>query len=164
MMLLPEVEEFFAGVRGRECWSVIGGAGSGSIISLRFGEKIRSKQPLHNPELSFEERIFEGERSLIVYCDWRLEAESGLLGSSQSVTEDGELDLSPFHDVKNRIVANIGFTSRLNDLRIEFDNGIVLSVFCDLPLGDAADSNYVMFNPLTCIAITTRGSLAVEKR
>jgi hypothetical protein len=71
-MMLPEVEEFFVKVRGSKCWSIIGGAGTGSVISLRFGDKVRMKQALRNPHLSMEERIFDGERSLIVYCDWRL--------------------------------------------------------------------------------------------
>lgn len=164
-MLVAEAEEFFAGVRGNECWSIIGGAGTGSVVSLAFGAKVRLKRPRRNPTLSMEERLFEGERSLIVYCDWRLQAENRILSSSQSTTVDGELDLGAFLDIKNKIVANIGFSSRLHDLKIEFENGIVFSIFCDLPLGDdGGDYNYVMFNPTTCIAITTRGAMTVEER
>ena len=164
MILLPEVEEFFSGVRGRECWSIIGGAGTGSVIDLEFGEKVKCKRPLRNPKLSLEERLFQGERALIIYCDWRIEGAGGILCTSQSTNESGSLYFDVLLDLKDSTVANIGFTSQLHDLRVEFDNGIALSVFCDLPVVDDEDSNYVMFNPTTTIAATARGSLTVENR
>jgi hypothetical protein len=49
-------------------------------------------------------------------------------------------------------------------LRLRFANDIVFSVFCDLPVGDSEDSNYVMFNPGTSTAVTSTGRLVVEKR
>lgn len=162
--MLPEVEEFLSKVRGTSCWSIVGGAGSGSIVSLRFGEKVRLERPLKNSRLSLEERIFDGERSLIVYCDWRLETRGAILSTSQSITEHGEIDLSAFDRIKNQLVAEIGFSSDLPDLRLRFGNDIVFSVFCDLPVGESEDSNYVMFNPSTSIAVTSTGHLVVEKR
>lgn len=162
--MLPEVDEFFSKVRGTNCWSVIGGAGAGSVVSLRFGQKVRLERPLRNPRLSLEERIFDGERSLIVYCDWRLEASGAILSTSQSITENGELDLSAFDGVRNQIVSEIGFSSDLPDLRLRFGSGVVLSVFCDLAVGESEDSNYVMFNPSTSIAVAPTGQLIVERR
>jgi hypothetical protein len=162
--VLPEVEEFFSKVRGTNCWSIVGGAGSGSIVSLRFGEKVRLERPLKNSRLSLEERIFDGERSLIVYCDWRLETRGTILSTSQSITEHGAIDLNAFDRIKNQLVSEIGFSSDLPDLRLRFGNDIVFSVFCDLPVSESEDSNYVMFNPSTSIAVTSTGHLAVEKR
>jgi hypothetical protein len=164
MVIAAEATEFLTGVRGRECWSVIGGAGSGSVVSLRFGAKIRSKRPLRNPALSLEERNFEGERSLIIYCDWRLEAGGAILSSSQNTNDYGDLEMTPFDGVKNNTVTDIAFSSPMHDLRIEFSSGIALSIFCDLAVRGDGDSNYVMFNPLTCISVTTQGKLIVERR
>lgn len=163
-MMLPEVEEFFVKVRGSKCWSIIGGAGTGSVISLRFGEKVRMERPLRNPGLSMEERIFDGERSLIVYCDWRLQTGNTILSTSQSITDGGDLATSALDDVKNQLVSEIGFTSDVPDLRIRFESGITLSVFCDVNVGDLEDSNYVMFNPSTSVAVTSAGQLTVERR
>lgn len=162
--MLPEVEEFFSKVRGTSCWSIVGGAGSGSIVSLRFGQKVRSERPLKNSRLSLEERIFDGERSLIVYCDWRLETRGTILSTSQSITEHGEIDLSAFDRIKNQLVSEIRFSSDLPDLHLRFGNDVVFSVFCDLPVAESEDSNYVMFNPGTSIAVTAAGRLVVERR
>jgi hypothetical protein len=159
----PEIEEFFAEIRGRQCWSVIGGGSGGSVISLRFGERVPLKKPLTNAALSMEERLFDGERSLIIYCAWRLEAGREILCSSQSVSDEGSLDVSALGRIRNEVVAEAGFTSPFHDLRIAFGGDVVLSAFCDLaPLSD--ESNYVMFNPATSIAVTATGLLLVEGR
>lgn len=158
-----EAEEFMCEVRGRECWSVIGGASTGSAISMRFGNRVPLRRPLQNPTLSLEERIFDGERSLIVYCDWRLDHGSSVVCTSQTVDDLGTLDLSAFNQIKGQIVQDIEFTSRMHDLRIRFANGYHLSVFCDLA-ADHDGPNYIMFNPKTCIAVTAQGNLSVEMR
>ena len=119
---------------------------------------------MKNSRLSLEERIFDGERSLIVYCDWRLETRGTILSTSQSITEHGDIELSAFDAVKNQLVSDIEFGSDLPDLRLRFWNDIVFSVFCDLPVGESEDSNYVMFNPSASIAVTSAGQLIVERR
>lgn len=158
-----EADEFLSGVRGRECWSVIGGASTGSAISIKFGDRVPLLRPLQNPTLSLEDRAFDGERSLIVYCDWRLDRGSGIVCTSQTVDDVGTLDLSALNQIKGQIVQDIEFTSRMYDLRIQFVNGYHLSVFCDLA-ADYDGSNYIMFNPKTCIAVTAQGNLSVEMR
>jgi len=159
---IPEVEEFFAGVRGQRCWSVIGGAGSGSVISLQFGIKVPLSKWSKNPTLSPEERRFEGERILTIYCDWRLEAVE-IICSSQDA--DGtSIDLRALESIKNCVVSEISFTSRQHDLRVEFDNGMSLAVFCDLPVGEVESPNVVMLNPTSAISIDSRGRLLVENR
>lgn len=96
MSVNREADEFLLGVRGRECWSVIGGASTGSAISMRVGNRVPLPRPLQNPTLSPEERTFDGERSLIVYCDWRLDRGSGAVCTSQTVDDVGTLDLSAY--------------------------------------------------------------------
>jgi hypothetical protein len=34
---------------GKTCWSFIGGSGTGSMVSLDFGEKVPRKKPVGNP-------------------------------------------------------------------------------------------------------------------
>lgn len=163
MSVHREAEEFLSGVRGRECWSIIGGASTGSAISMRFGNRVPLHRRLKNPTLSLEEQTFDGERSLIVYCDWRLDRGSGVVCTSQTVNDVGALDLSAFNLIKGQIVQDIEFTSRMYDLRMQFANGYHLSVFCDLA-AEHDGPNYIMFNPKTCIAVTAQGNLSVEMR
>ncbi len=162
-MALVELEEFFSGVRGQKCWSVIGGGGSGSVISLRFGKKIRSVRPLRNPTLTEEERLFEGERTLLVYCDWRLQSADRIISTSQNVVGD-EIDLGAIQEIKNKVVSHIGFTSPTHDLRLDFESDLSLMIFCDLATGNEQDSNFVMFNVDSAVAVTPRGELVIEKR
>lgn len=162
-MHVRESEEFFSGIKGRTCWSVIAGKGAGSNVSFRFGQKLPAKHPLNNPSLSMEERLFEGERSLIVYCAWRLELDDSISATSQGI--DGEtLDLGKLLALRNRRVTEISFASPVHDLRLQFVDGYMLTLFCDAALGSHAGPNYVMFNPSTTVSVSASGQLVVEQR
>jgi hypothetical protein len=159
----PELEEFFAGLIGKSCWSVIGGVGTGSVISLHFGEKIPARRKLQNPRFTYEERNFEGELSAMFDCDWRLEDASQILSTSQNVLDDA-IDLEALKRIKHRPVKHVGFTSRVHDLQIEFTEELAFGALCDWPTGNEADSNYVLFNRKTTVAVTPAGRIVVGAR
>lgn len=161
--MLPELEEFFSGIQGMPCWSVIGGAGSGSNLNLYFGRKVKRKRPLTNLSLSSDERVFEGEKCLAIYCDWRLQTAEEILCSSQSTEQNG-VALESFSRIREKAVRSIAFLSQMHDLQIDFISGVSLVLFCDVELGNEMESNYVMFNERTSVAVTPSGRLVAESR
>lgn len=158
-----EAERFFSEIIGKNCWAVIAGPGTGSVINLYFGEKRRRARALTNPHLTPDERAFEGEKGVVVYSSWRLESTGEILSTSQNVGPDG-IDLNQLLRVKGSVVDSIEFVSSLHDLRVGFSSGIALAVFCDIATGMEDDSNYVLFNETTSVAVTPTGRLAVERR
>ena len=44
---------------GEECWGVVGGAGTGSVISLAFGKQFPRNIPLKNPYVTEVVRNYE---------------------------------------------------------------------------------------------------------
>lgn len=65
---------------GQPCWSVIAGRGTGSVISLHFGNKLPLQQPIKNSYLSEEQRKYEGELILFIQCVWRIDSEVEVIG------------------------------------------------------------------------------------
>lgn len=160
--MIQSLQEFIDGVTGNLCWAVIGGAGSGSVVSLRFGKQVRFKRPLRNASLSLEERIFDGERSLIVYCAWRITFEGRIVCSAQSINDNGELNLEGASAVKNDTVQRVTLSGKQNDLEIGFKRGATLSLFCDVV--NNGEANYVLFNPTSSIWMNSSGEFVVEER
>ena len=68
------------------------------------------------------------------------------------------------HRVREKTVSAIAFLSNVHDLQVEFDSGVSLVLFCDVALGNEMESNYVMFNKETSIAVTPSGRLVAEPR
>jgi hypothetical protein len=70
-------------LRGKECWGFIGGPGTGSMITLDFGDKIPRKKAVSNPTLSSEQQKFQGEVVLFIqFAAWRIDFASSVICSS----------------------------------------------------------------------------------
>lgn len=54
------------------CWGIIAGKGSGSVVSLYFGEILPRKCPLKNPTLSDKIRNNESQYSVMLWSAWQL--------------------------------------------------------------------------------------------
>src|SRR5690242_284038 len=74
---------------GEECWAIIGGKGTGTVILLDLGAKLPRDVEVDNPALSDEERKFEAPYSVHVWCSWRVEVEGRVVGSAIVVPEEG---------------------------------------------------------------------------
>jgi hypothetical protein len=132
-----------ADLRGKKCWSFIGGPGSGSMLTLDFGEKIPRKRPVSNPTLTTEQQNYVGEVCLFIQnAGWRIDDESSVICSSTSSNDlDGPfgkgLRLILNQRVEKIVVAHPGL-----DLRIEFEGKMVLTVFCDQANSEDEACNY----------------------
>src|SRR5262245_25657984 len=90
----PEVEAAFRRLIGEQCWAIIGGPGTGTVILLDLGRKSLREHALCNPALADEERRFESESSIHVWCSWRVEERGRVVGSSMALPEEGRWERS----------------------------------------------------------------------
>ena len=145
---------------GIECWSVVGGWGPGSVISLGFGRKFAYATPLQNKNLTETERLYAPEFNLMVYCAWRLTQKGSIVGgwrdsapeftgSTRRPSSPVRLDLDKL--VGRRVdVVNINPTTR--DLRIRFVGGMEFELFCDVTNDFDSDENYSLSDrKWTCV-------------
>src|SRR5262245_4269256 len=84
-----EVEAALAWIIGEECWAIIAGPGTGSVILLDLGAKLPRDVEVDNPRLSEDERKFEAPYSIHVWCSWRVEVEGRVVGSAVALPEEG---------------------------------------------------------------------------
>jgi hypothetical protein len=53
---------------GAECWGIVCGEGSGSVLGLDIGIRTLKRKPTNNPHLSELVRLYDGACSLLVWC------------------------------------------------------------------------------------------------
>ena len=115
----------------KECWSVIGGEGSGSLITLAFGGKQRRPKQLTNKNLTELQQSFEGECELYLACAWRLESETDVICTSTSSNRRNGTMMRTVHELVGRRVLAVAVTYPAGDLHLAFDDGISLKAFAD---------------------------------
>ena len=149
-------------IEGVECWSIVGGSGPGSVISLDFGGKILRETPLTNRHLTDVQRIYDSQFGLIVYCAWRILFQQSIIGgwrdSGPGTTLRGQLDLLVGLKVKT-----VDVNPRTYDLRIEFQENMAMDVFCDITNLHESDDNYVFFDREWIGAVGSKSVPLVEK-
>ena len=66
------INTYIDSLKGKLCWSIVAGSGTGSVVNLGFGGKKKRREPLTNSKLTNEQRCFTPELELMIYCAWRL--------------------------------------------------------------------------------------------
>src|SRR5215469_3115147 len=82
-----EVEAVLEEIVGEECWAIIAGPGTGSVILLDLGAKQPREMEVDNPTLSEDERKLEARYSIHVWCSWRVEVERRVVGSALALSD-----------------------------------------------------------------------------
>jgi len=135
--------KYLAGLQGKECWSFIAGPGTGSMVTLDFGEKILRERPLRNPTLTAEQRNYIGEiRLFIQNAGWRIDHHSSVICSSTSSNKLDGLFGKGFRLILNRRVEKVVVSHLGLDLRIEFEGKVILTIFCDQANSEDEACNY----------------------
>jgi len=114
---LTELRDHVKQLVGQRCWTVIGGRGNGSRVTLDFGRLI-SKPPLYEREFL----IF------ILQASWKLEHAGKTICSWRDIERKIALKM---RDCEGLEIRKIDLTGDSNDLRVEFDKGYVLSLASD---------------------------------
>lgn len=151
-------------ITSKPCWSVIAGEGTGSIVSLDFGEKVPRHTPLKNSQLTKIERENEGEMSLMIWCAWRLDGPKGVIcGSTDSNANDGPM-VKGAKMLVGRSVEAVEILSPAFDLRLIFRGQFVLNIFCDQTSERDATENYTFYGKDNAFTVDAGSRLSVEKR
>ena len=157
-------KESLAKIQGVACWSVVAGKGTGSVINIGFGGKIKRDKPLLNRTLGEEERHFEAEYSLLVYCAWRLSHNGSVQCSWRDDNgHDGPM-LKGLSLLKSSKLTAAQFEADSFDLTFMFENGLRLDIFCDHSDPDEAEQNYILYTPQKAFIVGVPSQLVVEER
>lgn len=131
---------------GMPCWAVVGGPGTGTVISLDFGAKIRRSRKLKNPFLGRLVRTYSSEISVFVAeATWRVEMPDRVLCTSTSSNHSGGKRNRSLKKLVGQRVEKATIHQPSGDLFVEFDNGCVLRVFCDQANELDEIDNYTVF-------------------
>ena len=130
-MRVDEIQRELAKFAGAECWHVSRGGPTAPSFELALGKKIPRTTPLKNLSQPPVFRFNDSELGILVWCSWRLIDDQEIVASSC----EGGLMIEHLDRLLGREVEQIHLIGQW-DLRLEFDAGARLDVFCDRPLTD----------------------------
>jgi hypothetical protein len=84
-------QQFCKEIVGQECWSIVAGEGTGTMVSIDFGRKFPLKRPLNNRHLSYEQQQYSGEYSIFIQFAawWVFENDEKIGGWEDDNSNDG---------------------------------------------------------------------------
>lgn len=102
-----------------------------ACLVLDLGARRRRAEPLRNPALSEEQRLYEGTTQLLIRCAWRLDSTSDVI-----VGFDDELvGRTPWVPALQSLIgvpiARVDVNPPALDLTLTFPSGLTLQIFCD---------------------------------
>lgn len=151
-------ESDLSNIVGLTCWGAIAGEGTGSMITLDFGERIPIDPPLGNKALSNELRHFRGQYCIFVEgCSWRLEEKETIICSW------GEEQNTIGKEVQRLVGCQLTKAELPNwtlDLKLSFDDQYLLYLFCDQTAGTL--DNYSIRFPSGWYSVRPQSKLARE--
>lgn len=157
---LAEVAKFQ--LVNKPCWSVI--AGTGSLITLGFGDRIARVKRLKNPTLTEEQRASRPEFELYVCCAWRLESENLVICTSTTSTLNS-LQCSPeLINLPGRKVVDARIEYPGLDLVILFEGGVRLYVFADQANEIDNNINYHLSTPHSDFTVGLLSKISVVNK
>jgi hypothetical protein len=118
---------------------------------------------LRNENRTTQERQFDGEYSIFMeQASWRVDDGRQILyGAWGHFSDSGEEMLR--HDLTGALIRRAQVRGPGMDVRLEFDNGLYLDIFCD-----AVDSeqlgNYTVFSPQGILVVDVRSKVSWEAK
>lgn len=145
-------------------WGIVAGAGTGSMVTINFGEKYQRARPLLNPHVDPITRDYEAHWSLFIENgSWRLESPTFVFCSSKSSNLAEDEMIKNLEHLHGAVVVNATVVEPSGDLIVCFSNQTRLLVFCDCMREDDGD-NYSLFTPSRIYTVKSKGALSCENR
>jgi hypothetical protein len=116
-------------MKGVKCWAAVFGGKEIGSLHLHMGRKLPREHPLRNPHLPAEAKTHAGEHSLLIWSSWRLQRDGKIIASSDS---DRDTLQEASRALVGRRVTGAWVYKDTWDLWVYFDDGLRLTVFCDL--------------------------------
>ncbi len=145
--MMDELKGEFVGrlmsLKGKECWSFYAGPSTGSHVDFDFGKKLPRVVPLlGNPNLTEDQKFYEGEVSLFIQCAWRLDSHDEVVcGSTDSSEKEGPM-LVGLESIIGRMVEDVEIVGPAFDLTVTLRDDLSLKVFCDQTNLEDDEHNY----------------------
>lgn len=152
------------GLIGEPLWGFVGGMGTGSVVSLSFGEKIPRKRILSNPHLSMNARQYDGSLELFIMCVWRIDSASEVICGGWSGNKKGEEMLMGLERLCGQKVEEIIIIQPSFDFELRFSNSLWLKVFCDQTNVSEMYDNYSLFTQDIIYTVATKSILETSLR
>ena len=163
--LIDQFEVSLNQIVGLKCWGVIAGSGTGSVIDIQLGDRIRRRKPLKNPTLTDEQQKFESAFALFIECVWRLDSESRVICGAWDDNSEGGVMITGLRQLVGCTVSSIDILRPSLDLSVSFlgcNGKLNLKVFCDSVNSIDADDNYSLATPSGHYVIGNRSALRIE--
>jgi len=146
---------------GEECWGIVGGEGTGSVISLNIGVRTARAKPINNPHLSDLVRRYDSAYKLMLYCPWRIDSASDVVsGSHMSNANDGPM-VRGYAAICGQKIKAVTCSGPAFDLRLDFENQHSLLLHCSA-IGNDEDECYVFRTPHGWFVVGLDGHLSLE--
>lgn len=159
-MMSPAVRTALDNLIGKECWSIIGGAGTGSVVTLGFGARVEGVHLSRNPNLSLAERQYEAEFAIHVECAWRIETPLEVLFTWTQVADAGCWD-EVVDVLRGRQIERVGLSDPAADLALHLSDEVTFNVFCDQ---DAEGDNYSILSRNGIVVVGPMSNVRTERR
>jgi hypothetical protein len=161
-VLRREFQECVRNLVGVKCWGVVAGSGTGSVISLQLGKKIRRKVEFTNPYLSREQRRFDPEVEIFVESAWRLDSPSQVVcGCWDDNRAEGPMKRG-LGELVGKVISKAHVDKPGLDLTLAFGEDHKLRVFCDQVNELDARDNYSIHLQQAVLVVGTRSRLRKE--
>lgn len=147
---------------GQPCWSAMGSTRTDWVVVLDCGERRRRSMRLSNPRLSFLQRTFEGEYSLLIECVWRIDGPGAVVASCFDSNQPGGLRQRGLAQLEGRVVEDVTIAHVGWDLTVHFTGGYVLRCLSTEVEPDRKRCNWSMWSPGGLVTAGPRGLLQIE--
>ncbi len=112
---------------GNVLWGAAAGNGTGSLVTLHFGAKLRRRRSLDNPNISEILRTHEGEFVLFVKCGWQIDCEGAKIADNESSNRpEGEMS-EALRRLLRRAVKRVTFAK--NDVSVDFSGNLSIHLY-----------------------------------
>ena len=156
------VYKYLNNLIGQKCWSVIAGSGTGSMVSLAFGEKFRSIHKSRNNALTKEQQEYDGEFKIFIQqARWNLSVNDKVICTDQDTNETNGIMLSSLKQIVDKQVNSIQLISHTGSFKVIFANNFSLNVYCE-DFVDDFDDNYSLFDKNNILTVGNMCQILVE--
>ena len=154
------LRDLFA-ILGEECWGVVGGEGTGSVILLHIGVRTLRAKPVRNPYLSDFVRRYDSAYTLRIMCPWRIDSPTEVVaGSHMPNSNDGPM-VKGFESICGKTVTSVSCSAPAFDLILKFDNLYSLVIQCS-SIGWDSKKCYSFGTPAGHYVVALDGKIVFE--
>ena len=122
-------QQFCKDLIGQECWSIVAGEGTGTMVSIDFGRKFPLKRPVNNRHLSYEQQHHSGEYSIFIQFAawWVFENDEEIGGWEDHNSNDGVM-VASLKRLVGKKVLEIDFYGKEYGFVITFEEHLKIRV------------------------------------